>query len=369
MGQCFARPKPHQTRVFPGPSGQITESQPVMAIYHFSAKMISRSTGRSATAAAAYRAAERIPDHRQGLEHDYSKRSGVLHTEILAPEGTPEVLRGRVGPWNAVEAAERRKDAQLAREVTVALPHELTDAQRVSLVRSFVQEAFVDRGMIADIAIHAPGGEGDHRNHHAHIMLTTRAVGDDGFEGKDRTWNSKELLEGWREGWADYANAYLREVEAGHEIDHRSLEAQRDEKLELKELAVERGEIEAAQELEIEAVALDRDPLPDIGWQAWGMERRGIQTTAGYLWRDAHDRLEDVRELVGGLRELFVEAYAHVRDVAEQSFVGLADALRGAEFSTVEAANEQVRQQETEVEKAHERERHHGRDIDDGYGL
>ena len=200
-------------------------------------------------------------------------------------------------------------------------------------------------------------------------MLTTRAIEPDGFGGKDRSWNSKELLETWREGWADHANAYLREVEAGHEIDHRSLEAQRDEKLELKELAVERGEIEEAQELEIEAVALDRDPLPDIGWQAWGMERRGIQTAAGDLWREAHGRLEDVRELVGGLRERFVEAYAHVRDVAEQSFAGLADALRGADFSTVEAANEQVRQQDREVEKTHEQEHYHGRERDDGYGL
>ena len=123
-----------------------------MAIYHFSAKMISRSTGRSAVAAAAYRTAERIEDHRQGLEHDYSNRTGVLHTEILAPESTPEALRDRATLWNAVEQVERRKDAQLAREVTVALPHELTDAQRASLVRSFVQSAFVDRGMIADVA-------------------------------------------------------------------------------------------------------------------------------------------------------------------------------------------------------------------------
>ena len=142
-----------------------------MAIYHFSAKMISRSTGRSAVAAAAYRTAERIEDHRQGLEHDYSNRTGVLHTEILAPDGTPEALRDRATLWNAVEAVERRRDAQLAREVTVALPHELTDAQRTSLVRSFVQSAFVDRGMIADVALHAPGREGDERNHHALSLI------------------------------------------------------------------------------------------------------------------------------------------------------------------------------------------------------
>ena len=340
-----------------------------MAIYHFSAKMISRSTGRSAVAAAAYRTAERIEDHRQGLEHDYSNRTGVLHTEILAPDGTPEALKDRATLWNAVEAVERRKDAQLAREVTVALPHELTDAQRTSLVRSFVQSAFVDRGMIADVALHSPGREGDERNHHAHIMLTTRSIGADGFEGKDRSWNSKELLEEWRESWADHANAYLREIEVGREIDHRSLEAQREEKLDLKEKALERGDTKAAHELEIEAVELDRDPLPDIGWKAWGMERRGIQTTAGDLWREARGRLEQVREVVSGLRERFAETYARVREVAELSLNGLAEALRGADFSTLEAAHEQVRERDREAERSVEQDRDISRERDDGFSL
>ena len=340
-----------------------------MAIYHFSAKMISRSTGRSAVAAAAYRTAERIEDHRQGLEHDYSNRTGVLSSEILVPEGTPDSLRDRATLWNAVEAVERRKDAQLAREVTVALPHELDDAQRGALVRSFVQAAFVDRGMIADVALHAPGKEGDERNHHAHIMLTTRTIGEEGFEGKDRSWNSKELLKDWRESWADHANSYLREIEEAREIDHRSLEAQRDEKLDLKEQAHERGDEKAAHKLEIEAVELDRNPLPDIGWKAWGMERRGIQTAAGDLWREARGRLEDVRELVSGLRERFADTYARVRDVAEQSLDGLAEALRGTDFSGLKETNDYVREQEREVERIAEKERDIGIDRERGHSL
>lgn len=340
-----------------------------MAIYHFSAKMISRSTGRSAVAAAAYRTAERIEDHRQGLEHDYSNRTGVLHTEILAPDGTPKALRDRATLWNTIEQAERRKDAQLAREVTVALPHELTDTQRASLVRSFVQSAFVDRGMIADVALHAPGREGDERNHHAHIMLTTRSIGPDGFEGKDRLWNNKALLEDWRESWADHANAYLREIEVGCEIDHRSLNAQREENLDLKERALERGDTKTAHELEIEAVGLDRDPLPDIGWKAWGMERRGIQTAVGDLWRESYERLEQVREVVSGLRERFAETYARVRDVAEQSLNGLAEALRGVDFSTLDAAHDLVREQDREVERSIENQRDISIERDSGYSL
>ena len=134
--------------------------------------MISRSQGRSATAAIAYRVAERIEDRRTGLTFDYAARGGVDHTEILAPDHAPDWVRDRSELWNRVEESETRKNSQVAREVRVALPAELTHAQRVELVRDFAQEQFVDRGMIADIALHAPGRDGDDRNHHAHILLT-----------------------------------------------------------------------------------------------------------------------------------------------------------------------------------------------------
>ena len=149
--------------------------------------MISRSQGRSATAAIAYRAAERIEDHRTGLTFDYAGRSGVDHTEILAPDHAPDWAYDRSELWNQVERAETRKNSQVAREVRVALPAELTHAQRVELVRDFAQEQFVDRGMIADIALHAPGRDGDDRNHHAHILLTTREIGAEGFTTKNRS--------------------------------------------------------------------------------------------------------------------------------------------------------------------------------------
>ena len=186
-----------------------------MAIYHLRATMISRSQGRSATAASAYRVAERIEDRRTGLVFDYAARGGVDHTEILAPDHAPDWVHDRSELWNRVEESETRKNSQVAREVRVALPDELTHAQRVALVRDYAQAQFVDRGMVADIALHAPGREGDERNHHAHILLTTReldaegSVPGGGFTTKNRDWNKVEVLEGWREAWARDSNAAL----------------------------------------------------------------------------------------------------------------------------------------------------------------
>ena len=111
--------------------------------------------------------------------------------------------------WNAVEAVERRKDAQLAREIQLSLPHELTAEQRKELVVGFVQEQFVDHGMIAGIALHAPSAKGDQRNHHAHVMLTMRELTGEGFGNKERDWNSPDLLEQWREQWALHQNRAL----------------------------------------------------------------------------------------------------------------------------------------------------------------
>lgn len=193
-----------------------------MAIYHLHAQVISRSSGRSATGAAAYRAGVEIADERTGLVHDYTRKGGVDHTEILAPANAPEWANDRAKIWNGVEAAEKRKDAQLCREVEVALPSELTPEQMRDLVRDFARAEFVERGMVADVALHHVKSE----NPHAHILLTTRALGPDGFGQKNRDWNRKELLEEWRESWERHANLALER--AGHEarIDHRTLAAQ-----------------------------------------------------------------------------------------------------------------------------------------------
>jgi len=193
-----------------------------MAIFHARMQVIGRSTGRSAVAAAAYRAAERLHDERQGRDHDFTSKAGVVHSEIMLPPGAPERWQDRAILWNEVETTEKRKDAQLAREMEFSIPRELSQPEAVRLARDFVAEQFVSRGMVADVNVHwATAGDGEAQPH-AHVMLTMREAGPDGFGPKAREWNSRELYEGVRERWAALANERL--AEQGHDarIDHRS---------------------------------------------------------------------------------------------------------------------------------------------------
>ncbi|MFZ9396038.1 MAG: MobQ family relaxase, partial [Erythrobacter sp.] len=197
-----------------------------MAIFHLSVKVISRSSGRSAVAAAAYRGGERLHDERLDRDHDFTNKDGVIYSEVLLPEGAPEEFADREKLWNAVEAAEKRKDAQLSREVEFAIPRELTKEQGIELAREFAEAEFVGKGMIADLNVHWDIGADGQPKPHAHVMLTMREVGKDGFGAKVRDWNKAELVEQWRERWADHVNQRLAELDIGARIDHRSLEAQ-----------------------------------------------------------------------------------------------------------------------------------------------
>jgi len=197
-----------------------------MAIYHFSVQVIGRAQGRSAVAAAAYRAGERLHDDRLDRDHDFRAKPGVEHSEILLPEGAPERFMDRETLWNEVEATEKRKDAQLAREVEFSIPREMTKAQGIALAQDFVRAEFVERGMIADLNVHWDIGADGQPKPHAHVMLTMRGVGPDGFGQKERDWNRTELIEQWRERWADHVNARLAELDIDARIDHRSLQAQ-----------------------------------------------------------------------------------------------------------------------------------------------
>lgn len=197
-----------------------------MAIYHFSAKVISRSTGRSAVAAAAYRSGSRLHDRRIERDHDFSHKSGVVHSEVLLPEHAPEHYSDRERLWNEVEAFEKRKDAQLCREVEFAIPREMNQQQGIALARDFVQREFVDQGMIADLNVHWDVGADGLMKPHAHVMLTMRSVDESGFGQKVRDWNRTERLERWREHWASHVNERLAELDIDARIDHHSFEAQ-----------------------------------------------------------------------------------------------------------------------------------------------
>ena len=199
-----------------------------MAIFHLTAKVISRGKGQSAIAAAAYRSGERLRDEQTDEQKFYQARAERIEfTAIMAPKDAPEWAQDRNQLWNHAERAEKRKDAQLAREIEIALPHELTPQQREYLVKDFAREAFVRKGYAVDIAIHAPDKKSDDRNHHAHIMVTMRTLDGDGFAAKkDPSMNRREQLGEWREQWAHLANRHLERH--GHEarIDHRSLKEQ-----------------------------------------------------------------------------------------------------------------------------------------------
>ena len=179
-----------------------------MASYHLCCKIISRGQGRSSPAAAAYRAAERIYDRRTGLEHDYERKRGVVRSEVLLPRDAPGLYRDRGELWNAVEAAERRRDSQLAREYELALPRELDHDEQWELARGWAERELVSRGMCADVCMH----DRDDGNPHAFVMCTTRECGPDGFGLKNREWSCKALLLDLRKTWERDQNKALEKV-------------------------------------------------------------------------------------------------------------------------------------------------------------
>lgn len=271
------------------------EQEQGVAIYHCSAKVIGRSSGRSATGAAAYRAGEKIVDHRTGLIHDYTRKGGVDHAQIIAPAGAPEWATDRSALWNEVEAAEKRKDAQLCREVEVAIPRELTVDQQRQLVLDFAREQFVARGMVADVAFHHQDGE----NPHAHILLTTRTIGPDGFGQKAREWNDRALLEQWRSQWAEHANRALERAGHAERIDHRSLADQ----------GIDR---QPTQHLGPTATAIERrtgEPSQRRLDQQAALERLQAAAAAGVAERQANPQIVDLEtRLAAALAERDAEA-------------------------------------------------------------
>jgi hypothetical protein len=235
-----------------------------MASYHLSVKTIKRSAGRSATAAAAYRVGERIECQREGRVHDYTRKQGIEETFILAPKDAPDWASDRSRLWNEAEASETRRNSVTAREWELALPSEISAEARSQITRQFAEELVSRYGVAVDVAIHAPHREGDQRNHHAHVLTSTRKLEAGGFTAKTRVLDSAKTggveIEQMRGLWAELQNRALERVGEVERVDHRSLEKQRD-------AAQERGDKLSAEEL-------DRDPELKLGPAANSMERR-----------------------------------------------------------------------------------------------
>jgi ATP-dependent exoDNAse (exonuclease V) alpha subunit len=247
-----------------------------VAIYHLSVKTISRSVGRSATAAAAYRAGVEIADKRTGEIHDYTRKGGVESAELVLPAGAPKWAADRAAVWNAAEQAETRKNSTVAREFEIALPSELSADERQRLAHDFAREIVERHGCIADVAIHAPGKEGDNRNHHAHILCSTRRLTAEGFTEKTRELDERKsgLVDHWRERFASLQNERLRENGIADRVDHRSLEAQ----------------------------GIDRVPTVHLGPSVVGMERRGVSSNVQQrIDAEVEARLREAQE--AGKRE------------------------------------------------------------------
>jgi hypothetical protein len=273
-----------------------------VAICFVRAKVVSRGGGGSAAAAAAYRSGEKIRDEATGKTHDYTKKQGVDHSEILSPvAATPgnDWLTDRSKLWNRVEASEKRYDAQLAREMIIAIPRELAQPDQIDLVREYVQTTFVDRGMIADINLHHLDGT----NPHAHVMLTMRELkideqGSVSFGNKDRTWNDKKLLETQIKEWEVVANQYLERAGVDTRIDSRSYEEQ----------------------------GISRIPQIHLGKNVTAMRRQGIPTERGDLYDqidkandDIRQNLEKIYQAEGAIRDLGKdETSSQQREVNDQ---------------------------------------------------
>ena len=277
-----------------------------IAIYHCSIKIVSRGKGKSAVAAAAYRSGEKLTNEWDGLTHDYTKKGGVVHSEILLPAHAPPAFSDRSTLWNSVELSEKSNNAQLAREVEIALPVELSREEQTRLVREYCSSQFVSKGMIADFNLHDTGGG----NPHAHILLTMRPLDERGAwlpkskkeyvldengekirlpSGRYKTrkvdlvdWNNRENAEVWRRAWADLANVFLAQNNRPERIDHRSYERQ----------------------------GIDQLPTVHVGVSATQMEKKGIVTERGELNRNikaANRILREIRRLVRGLKDWIAE--------------------------------------------------------------
>ncbi|HEL0601599.1 TPA: MobA/MobL family protein [Streptococcus equi subsp. zooepidemicus] len=270
--------------------------------FHFNISMISRGKSKSAVASAAYISCEKLTNEWDGVTHDYHNKKGLLHSEIFLPENIPKEFQYRSFLWNSVELNERANNAQLARNFIIALPKELSVEENKKLITEFIQENFVSKGMIADLAIHE-GNDEEKKNIHAHIMTTLRPINEKGqWQAKSKKeyvldekgekiklksgnyktrkveltdWNNRGNAEKWRENFATICNQYLEKNNLEKRVDHRSFERQGKEEI----------------------------PTIHMGASASALERKGIETDKGNINRE----IKKHNSLVKAIRERISE--------------------------------------------------------------
>jgi len=265
--------------------------------YHLNVKVVSRGGGHSVIAKAAYNAREKILEQRTGETKDYTRAGDrPLWSGIFAGRDAPQWVQDRAQFWNEADRAEKRKDAQLAYNFIGSLPHQLTDQQREYIVKDFAREQFLRRGVVADVNIHRPDPKGDDRNYHVHMLVTMREITPEGFGKRVLNWQDREQnLERWREKWAERGARELEKAGLHMEaerwrVGHLDLERQR-------EAALERCDLAHAEKL-------NREATKHRGPQIDAMERKGIETDRGVIYRDTVDRNEAIAPLRAQLDEL-----------------------------------------------------------------
>ena len=283
--------------------------------FHFSISMISRGKSKSAVASAAYISCEKLTNEWDGVTHDYHNKKGLLHAEIFLPENVPKEFQDRSFLWNSVELNEKASNTQLARNFIIALPKELSVEENKNLITDFIQENFVSKGMIVDLAIHDESDEGN-KNIHAHIMTTLRPINEKGQwqpkskkeyildkngekiklkSGNYKTrkveltdWNDKGNAEKWRENFAALCNQYLEKNNLEKRVDHRSFERQ----------------------------GIEEIPTIHLGASASALERKGIETDKGNINRE----IKKHNSLVKAIKERITELTSWITDFSKALF-------------------------------------------------
>ena len=249
-----------------------------MALYRLEMQNVSRANGVSSVAKAAYRHRSVMIDKRTGEIHGEksANRDDLVYAEILAPDNTPDFLiKSSNDLWGFVEQTEKRKDARTAKEFKITLAKELSNEQNIALMKDFLLNHFVDKGIICDFVLH---NDKDNKNPHARVMITTREITPDGFGKKVREWDEEKTLQQWRKDWAKVQNRHLKNAGLKSRVSHRTLEAQKNIMIDLAKKAEDAKDFDKSILYLAKAIELDRPPMQNLSRKKWrtkeGQEQR-----------------------------------------------------------------------------------------------